>query len=92
MQLSSAGAATTYVSPRDIYNILLDRESERFHGRFSEADMLRQFLKRLGVTIDDESKEWRSSDGRWGRRPDYVDDRWKAGATEPAARGPRPGA
>ena len=60
MQLSSAGVAASYISPRDIHNMLLDREIARFHGRFSEADTMRQVLRRLGVTIDDDSKEWRS--------------------------------
>jgi len=42
------------------------RESARFARDFDSADKLREQLSRLGITLDDQNKVWRSTDGRSG--------------------------
>ena len=42
------------------------RESARLARDFESADKLREQLSRLGITLDDQNKVWRSADGRSG--------------------------
>ena len=42
------------------------REAARFARDFLSADRLREHLSKLGVTLDDQAKAWRSTDGRSG--------------------------
>ena len=87
---SSAGAAASQLSLRDIYNLLLDREVARSLHQFAEGDRIRDYLSRFGVSIDDETRRWRSRDGRRGRRPNADDLRWDAAAAqEPVLRADR---
>ena len=48
---SSAGAAASQLSLRDIYNLLLDREVARSLHRFAEGDRIRDYLSRFGISI-----------------------------------------
>ena len=87
---SSAGAAASHLSSRDVYNMLLDREIARSLYRFAEADRIRDYLSFFGISIDDDGRRWRSRDGRRGRRPNVDDLRWDAGAAqEPVPRADR---
>jgi cysteinyl-tRNA synthetase len=87
---SSAGAAASQLSLRDIYNLLLDREVARSLHQFAEGDRIRDYLSRFGVSIDDETRRCRSRDGRRGRRPNADDLRWDAAAAqEPVLRADR---
>ena len=87
---SSAGAAASQLSLRDIYDLLLDREVARSLQRFAESDRIRDHLSRFGISIDDGTRRWRSRDGRRGRRPNVDDPRWDAAAAqEPVPRADR---
>ena len=43
------------------------REQARAARDFDSADKLREQLSRLGITLDDQSKVWKSADGRSGQ-------------------------
>lgn len=61
-QLSVGGAGVG--GEEQVRALVTKRESARFARDFDSADKLREQLQRLGVTLDDQNKVWRSNDGR----------------------------
>ena len=62
-QRTGSASATT---EEQVRALVAKRESARFARDFDSADKLREQLSRLGVTLDDQNKIWRSTDGRSG--------------------------
>jgi len=60
---AGVASATTDDSVRAL---VAKRETARFARDFETADKLREQLSRLGVTLDDQTKVWRTTDGRSG--------------------------
>eukprot|EP00900_Chrysochromulina_parva_P010782 jgi/Chrpa1/19705/Chrysochromulina_OHIO_Genome00027077-RA len=61
-----ASAPTAADGDEQIPLLVAKREHARAARDFESADKLREQLARLGVTLDDQSKVWRCSDGRSG--------------------------
>lgn len=60
------GVSAGGVSDEAVRALVSKRESARFARDFDSADKLRDQLSRLGITLDDQNKVWRSADGRVG--------------------------
>jgi len=63
----SVGTSATpalLISDENVRAILLRREQARAARDFEIADKLREQLMQMGITLDDATKSWRSSDGR----------------------------
>jgi len=58
--------APTGTSEEQLRALVSKREQARFARDFESADRLRDQLAKLGVSVDDQSKVWRSGDGRSG--------------------------
>ena len=65
---SAAVASSGRVHERIFWNRMLDRETARCRGDYTEADNIRNELRAMGVQIDDQRREWRAADGRTGAR------------------------
>jgi hypothetical protein len=56
----------------EITSLVFAREAARYQRRFTQADELKQQLKKLGVRLDDKEKMWHSNDGTSGFIPPYA--------------------
>merc|ERR1712086_952316 len=57
----------------DIDSLVKQREQLRHQKQWQQADMVRDQLRQLGVTLDDKDKRWTSSDGKSGAIPTWND-------------------
>eukprot|EP00930_Biecheleria_cincta_P098222 TRINITY_DN898_c0_g1_i2.p1 TRINITY_DN898_c0_g1~~TRINITY_DN898_c0_g1_i2.p1 ORF type:complete len:937 (+),score=169.33 TRINITY_DN898_c0_g1_i2:78-2888(+) len=56
---------------QDIESLVMERQLARRRREFAKADRIRDRLKDLGVTCNDKTSEWFSSDGRKGVLPTW---------------------
>ena len=70
-RLASAGAGAPAAKGTEVEDqvqlLVAQREQSRAARDFESADRLREQLSRLGVSLDDQNKVWRSADGRTGQ-------------------------
>jgi len=57
------------ISEHEIRRKLIDRERARMVKDYGFADQIRSELSRQGITVNDMTRSWRSTDGRSGPKP-----------------------
>ena len=65
-QRSSSATSSSSSTDEQVRALVIKREQARAARDFDSADRLREQLSQLGVTLDDQNKIWRSTDGRSG--------------------------
>lgn len=63
---SSGSAPPPQLTEREILGLIEARNNAKMSRDFDEADKLRNELRNAGISIDDKTKTWTSSDGRSG--------------------------